>query len=721
MLNDGSNTKLIPEQSEIVRPPSNEPPPHDRSIRLRLKIGLLTAYLGALVIIILEFIVLGATISSTDFIRLGMISVALALVIGYGYFYLRRWIVEPLEKMVRDLSRYQAASATAVILDERAPDEIGQIAKRINERNAAVRVAQSTAEIELAERRRTESQLRASESRLRSISDTSPDAIATADSHGKIISWNPAAAELFGFKPHEVLGKEIFSLLGEADATRHSDVIQGYFNGQVGSLDGGVQEVAAIRKSGENFAAEISLSGWEMEGERFAIAFMRDISGRRDQEERIRFLAHHDPLTSLPNRTLFNDRLEQAVAIGRRTGLRVAVMLIDLDNFKTVNDTLGHGVGDGLLTEVAKRLSDQARETDTIARLGGDEFAVVLPQIQSPENLSVIAERIITSIGEPMVLDGHEVQVGASIGIAIFPDDAEDIESMIAHADMAMYSAKEDGRNTYRLFVAQMDAEVKDRKKMLDDMRDALNENGFHLVFQPQVDIVSSSVAGSEALLRWRHPVRGDVSPGQFIPVAEQGGIIVGLGDWVIEAACRQVKEFDLMGLSHVRVAVNISSVQFRRGALVDTTRAILERENVDASRIEYEITESVVMADIEQAVATMKELDTMGIRLSIDDFGTGYSSLSYLRQFPIQKIKIDKSFVQDIEEDAESMKIVHAIMGLGRSLNLSVVAEGVETEGQLIKLQDAGCELVQGFYFGRPMTSTDFSTWVEDWRRVSP
>lgn len=718
MLNDGSNSELFSEQTETMPGTDAKKTSAGRSIRVRLKAGLAAAYLGAVAIVVLEFFLLGASFSTTDLIRLGMVAFALAVVLAYGYFYLRRRIVEPLEKMARDLSGQGSVSANGVTLDEMAPDEIGQIAQRINERDAAVRLAQSTAEVELAERRRTETQLRASEKRLRSISDTSPDAIASADSHGKIISWNPAATMLFGFKPHEVLGKDISTLLDDADSTRHSGVIADYFRGSEQSLDGRVREVTAIRKSGDSFSAEISLSGWEMEGERFVIAFIRDISGRRDQEERIRFLAHHDPLTSLPNRTLFNDRLGQAVAIGRRTGLRVAVMLIDLDNFKTVNDTLGHGVGDGLLKEVASRLTDQGRETDTIARLGGDEFAIVLPQIQSPENLSTIAERIIHSVGQPMVIDGHEVQVGASIGIAMFPDDAGDKESMVAHADMAMYSAKEDGRNTYRLFVAQMDAEVKDRKKMLEDMRDALNENGFHLVFQPQVDILTSRVAGSEALLRWRHPERGDVSPGQFIPVAEQGGIIVDLGDWVIEAACRQVKEFDRMGLSHVRVAINISSVQFRRGALVNTTKSILEREGVDASRIEYEITESVVMADIEQAVATMKELDKMGVRLSIDDFGTGYSSLSYLRQFPIQKIKIDKSFVQDIEDDVESMKIVHAILGLGQSLNLSVVAEGVETEGQLKQLQDAGCELVQGFYFGRPMTSNDFSTWVDDWRQ---
>jgi len=696
----------------------------DRRTRPRLRslvlISLAGVYFASLLLIYVEFSLIKAGEYSTVFMPLLLVAIGLGAVLGLGYIYISRRFITPLENMV---IRLRSAPADVIApnlgLDENSAGEIGAIGQFINARSRSVRQAQAALENEIEERSRAEIRLRASREHLRAISDTAPDAIACTDAQGMIITWNPAAEQTFGWRQDEIFSRPLADMFEDGSLTNEFSRAKRFLKGQYSRYHGELEAVTAKRKDGTEFTAALSLTGWASPDGRFVTAFIRDVSEQRLTEERIRFLAHHDPLTELPNRTLFNDRLSQAMAIARRNGGRVGLMLLDLDNFKDINDTLGHGVGDRLLQNIAERLNGHIRDTDTVARLGGDEFAIVLPQFRSASDTLSYAKRIIEIVGEPMTIEGHEVQVGTSIGVALYPDDGHDIEHMVSHADMAMYQAKADGRNTFRLFAEQMNAEVKDRKQMLADMREALDGNGFQLAFQPQVQLADQSIVGSEALLRWHHIDRGHVSPGRFIPVAEQGGLIVDLGEWVVRAACEQIGAFDKAGLPPIKIAVNISSVQFRRGNLVECTRDILERTGVSPDRLEFEITESVVMTDVEKAIKTMQELDAMGVRLSMDDFGTGYSSLSYLRQFPIQKIKIDKSFVQDIEIEENSMEIVNAIIGLSRSLNITVVAEGVETEGQLAKLREAGCELVQGFYYGRPMAALDFETWMADWPKT--
>lgn len=694
----------------------------DRRLRPRLRslvlISLVAAYFASLFLIYIEFSLVQAGEYSSIVIPVALVAVGLAAVLALGYVYISRRFISPLETMVARLrSAPVDVIAPNLALDEESAGEIGAIGRFINARSRSVREAQTALEEEIAERTRAEALLRSSREHLRAISDTAPDAIACTDAEGGIITWNPAAEAFFGWDHDDVFGMHLSDLFEDGALAGELARAEAFLAGRDNQYHGELETISAKRQDGGSFLAALTLTGWASPNGRFVIAFIRDVSAQRLSEERIRFLAHHDPLTELPNRTLFNDRLSQAMALARRNGGRVALMLLDLDNFKDINDTLGHGVGDELLQTVADRLNDHRRDTDTVARLGGDEFAIVLPQFRSASDTLTYAKRIIEIVGEPMTIQGHEVQVGTSIGVALFPDDGQDIEHMVSHADMAMYQAKADGRNTFRLFAEQMNAEVKDRKQMLTDMREALDSNGFQLAFQPQVRIAEDAVVGSEALLRWHHTERGHVSPARFIPVAEQGGLIVDLGEWVIRAACEQIAAFDAVGMPPLKIAVNISSVQFRRGNLVDSTREILEQTGASPDRLEFEITESVVMTDVDKAIQTMQELDALGIRLSMDDFGTGYSSLSYLRQFPIQKIKIDKSFVQDIEIEENSMEIVNAIIGLSRSLNITVVAEGVETEGQLAKLREAGCELVQGFYFGRPMAAPDFESWMGDWR----
>lgn len=695
----------------------------ERRTRPRLRtlvlISLLGAYFASLFLIYVEFSLVQSGEYTSILMPLALVAIGLGAVLGLGYIYISRHFINPLEEMVVRLrSAPPDAIAPNLGLDENSAGEIGAVGQFINARSQAARQAQAELKNEIAERRRAENQLRTSREQLRAISDTAPDAIACMDSDGTIITWNPAAADVFGWRQEEICGRPLADLFDDADLSAELNRADRFLNGTLDRYHGELETVTAKRRDGGDFTASVSLTGWASPDGHFVVAFIRDVSEVRMTEERNRFLAHHDPLTELPNRTLFNDRLSQAMALAHRDGGRVALMLLDLDNFKDINDTLGHGVGDRLLQTVAERLNGHKRDTDTVARLGGDEFAIVLPQFRSASDTLSYARRIIEIVGKPMTIQGQEVQVGTSIGVALYPDDGHDIEHMVSHADMAMYQAKADGRNTFRLFAEQMNAEVKDRKQMLADMREALDNNGFQLAFQPQVQLGDQSIVGSEALLRWHHRDRGQVSPGRFIPVAEQGGLIVDLGEWVVGAACEQIGLFDKVGLPPIRIAVNISSVQFRRGNLVECTKGILDRTGVSPDRLEFEITESVVMTDVEKAIETMRELDTMGVRLSMDDFGTGYSSLSYLRQFPIQKIKIDKSFVQDIEIEENSMEIVNAIIGLSRSLNITVVAEGVETEGQLAKLREAGCELVQGFYFGRPMAAPDFESWMGDWHR---
>jgi diguanylate cyclase (GGDEF)-like protein len=434
------------------------------------------------------------------------------------------------------------------------------------------------------------------------------------------------------------------------------------------------------------------------------VATLEDITAWREAQEKLAYLAHHDPLTGLPNRTKFREDLEQTLRRVNRDG-RVAVLCLDLDHFKEINDSLGHPIGDDLLKDVASRLRASVREGDTVARLGGDEFAIVQAgtDLQASESSS-LAERLVEIVGAPYAIQGHQLNIGVSIGIAFAPNDGEDPDQLLKNADMALYRAKEDGRGTYRFFEPGMDARAQARRLLEIDLRAALTRDEFEVHYQPIHELKTDQITAFEALVRWKHPLRGMISPMDFIPLAEETGLITPLGDWILRKACMDAAAWS----REVRVAVNLSPVQFKNANLVQSVISALAASGLAPERLELEITESVLLQDSDATLAALHKLRSFGVKISMDDFGTGYSSLSYLRSFPFDKIKIDRSFVQELATRDDSMAIVRAVTGLGKSLGISIVAEGVETNEQLGLLRTEGCTEVQGFLFSRPRPAQD-------------
>jgi diguanylate cyclase (GGDEF)-like protein len=430
-----------------------------------------------------------------------------------------------------------------------------------------------------------------------------------------------------------------------------------------------------------------------------AVRTFTDVTARKHAERRVEHMARHDALTALANRVLFRERLETALARCAERGAHAAVLCLDLDQFKAVNDTLGHSMGDALLKEVASRIVAEVRARDVVARLGGDEFAILLTGVAEPEAAAALAGRLVETLGRPFMLDGQLINVGASIGIVLAPADGLDPDLLMKNADLALYKAKGDGRGTFRFFERAMDREVQNRRALELDLREALNAGEFELYFQPLLDLARDRIVSFEALLRWRHPVRGMISPAHFIPVAEDTGLIVPLGEWVLRQACAEAAGWP----DEMRVSVNVSAVQFRQRNLVQLVMSALAGSGLEPERLELEITESVLMQESEASVRILHQLRSLGVRIAMDDFGTGYSSLSYLRRFPFDKIKIDRAFVRELSRNPESTAIVRAIVSLGRSLGISTTAEGVETQEQLDIVRAEGCTEVQGYLLSEP------------------
>ena len=440
----------------------------------------------------------------------------------------------------------------------------------------------------------------------------------------------------------------------------------------------------------------ISVVGKPITGERW-LTTHEDVSEQHRAQERIVHMARHDALTDLPNRILLRERLEHELKRVKR-GECLAVMCLDLDLFKSVNDTLGHPIGDELLKRVADRLRACTREPDTVARLGGDEFAVIMTQLQKASDAISLAQRIQESISKPYQIDGHQIVSNISIGISVAPEDGTDPDVLLKNADLALYGAKADGRGTYRFFEQEMDARMKARRGVEMDLRSALADHQFELYYQPLVNLQSNQITALEALLRWNHPTRGVVSPADFIPIAEETGLIIPIGEWVLATACREATNWP----EHVKVAVNVSPAQLKSRTFLETVKTARETAALSANRLQLEITESVLMQNTFATLETLHELRKLGVQIAMDDFGTGYSSLSYLRSFPFDKIKIDRSFIKDLSNGKEPLAIVHAVAGLANCLNMISTAEGVETQQQLEALQSIGCTEMQGYLFSR-------------------
>jgi diguanylate cyclase (GGDEF)-like protein len=431
-----------------------------------------------------------------------------------------------------------------------------------------------------------------------------------------------------------------------------------------------------------------------------------DVTAKRQAEARIVHMAHHDELTGLPNRVLFRDRLDEALLRTRRDRHKIAVLYLDLDQFKAVNDTMGHPAGDKLLMAAADRLRACLRESDMVARFGGDEFAVLQIELAGPHEAGALADRIVTLLSEPYDIDGQQVVIGASAGIALAPADGETSEQLLGNADIALYGAKGDGRGVFRFFEPTMDARLRAHRALELDLRKALRAGEFEVYYQPLVTLATGVISGFKALLRWHHPLRGMVAPGEFVPLAEETGLIVPIGEWVLRQACAEAAAWP----DDLKVAVNLSPVQFKKSNLPQMVFAALASSGLRAARLELEITESVVLEESKTNLATLHRLRALGVAIAMDDFGTGYSSLSYLRAFPFDKIKIDRSFISELGESGDCKAIVRAITNLGLSLSIPTTAEGVETEEQLELLRKEGCTEMQGFLFSRPVPASEIA-----------
>ncbi len=551
---------------------------------------------------------------------------------------------------------------------------------------------------DISERKNDEEKLRL----WATVFENSGEAVMITDHENRILHVNRAFTQISGYAPEEVLGHNP-SLLGSG---RHDATFFRQMWAELHEHQRWQGEIWDRRKNGEIYPKWLGISAVHDAGNRLThyVAIFSDISERKAAQDRIEHLAHHDPLTGLPNRLLLADRFGQALAHAERTDTRMAMLILDLDRLKTVNDSLGHTIGDLLLQTLVGRLLDCVRDTDTVSRQGGDEFVMILTRIGNPDAVARVAQKILERVAEPIHIDGHALRASFSIGISLYPDDGKDFETLLRKADTAMYHAKDVGRNTYRFFTEQMNVNALERLLIQNRMRQALEQNQFTLHYQPQIDLADGRVVGVEALARWHHPESGMVPPDRFIPVAEESGLIVALGEWVLREACQQAARWRRAGLPPLKVAVNISAIQFQRGNLIETVMAALTASGLEPDALELELTESILIQNVERHLETVRELKAYGISIAIDDFGTGYSSLSYLRRFAVDKIKIDRSFIRDLSVDPESAAIVRAVIQMARSLQLGTLAEGVETQDQLDFLREAGCSGAQGYLHCRPL-----------------
>jgi diguanylate cyclase (GGDEF)-like protein/PAS domain S-box-containing protein len=558
------------------------------------------------------------------------------------------------------------------------------------------------------ERAQIEAQVADRTARLQAILDNAADAIVTVDADGQVMSANRATAALFGYSPAHLPGLAFTALVPGHGGEKGPDLLE-----RLAGNTAENRQLDGLNAQGEPLPLAVSVSIVDLAGERLFVCILRDLTEQQRAQARIHRLAHHDPLTGLENRHALGMRLEQQLAQARRSRQPLAVLFIDLDHFKKINDSLGHQAGDELLTGAATRMKDLLRDVDTLARLGGDEFIIVLCGPLSPDSVSAVAVRLVESLQQPYRLAGTTAHSGASVGVALFPDDGQDADTLLRHADMAMYAAKREGRGNFQFFSPAMNAATHEHLMLENRMWATLENGGFDVHLQAQVELETGRVIGAEVLLRWHDPELGSVDPSRFIPIAEESGLILPLGDWVLARAMALLAEWRHDGMDHLRLAVNLSARQFSGGALLSRLDQLLDEHAIDPARLELEITETAAMRDPENTRNLLLQLRARGFKLAIDDFGTGYSSLAYLKLFAIDRIKIDRGFVRDIETNPNDAAIVDATIGLAHALGLGVIAEGVETKAQWGFLRDRNSDEAQGYLFGRPMPVREFRDFV--------
>jgi diguanylate cyclase (GGDEF)-like protein/PAS domain S-box-containing protein len=543
------------------------------------------------------------------------------------------------------------------------------------------------------------------------------DAVIISDSAGLVTHLNRPAELLTGWSQAEARGHAVNEILGhvsrlvQAPSTSAPSTASGVIKDVLWSEMATMLRRDGVKRNIKNCSGFIRDRDGKVAG---TVAVLHDLGAVQQKPLKLSHAAQHDFLTGLPNRSLVNDRITQAISFAARYTQQLAVMFVDLDLFKRINDSLGHAAGDKLLQQVAIRIVACVRRSDTVARIGGDEFVVLLSQVGHAEDAVFIARKILTSLAAPYLIDQKLLQINASIGVSTYPDDGTDSETLIHRADTAMYEAKKLGRNNCQFFRPEMQARVLEWQSLEGNLRCALERNEFMLVYQPKIDLSSGEISGVEALLRWNHPERGQIQPLKFVPIAEESGLIVPIGQWVLLEACRQARAWMDAGLPPVRIAVNVSALQFAAKDFLSSVRAVLISTGMDPSNLELELTETVLMQDAESAVQTLRALKAIGVQLAVDDFGVGYSSFSYLRKFPLDALKVDRSFISDIFSNPDNAMILSALINIGKSLKHRVVVEGVETEEQLHFLRQEGCSEGQGYFFCRPVIAEKFAEFVE-------
>ncbi|MGV3655277.1 MAG: putative bifunctional diguanylate cyclase/phosphodiesterase, partial [Noviherbaspirillum sp.] len=567
---------------------------------------------------------------------------------------------------------------------------------------------------DVTEQLQARAQLQESEEHFRLIFTQAAAGIAHfAPESERLVRVNPKLCEILGYTEPELLRCTMSQFVAPDDAADVQEMTRRLMAGELSEYS---REQRYIHKDGHPVWVNVTASArWDAAGRQRCVLVVEDITRRKQAEEKLKRLANHDALTGLPNRLLLQDRLSRAMTLAEHGSRQVAVMFIDLDRFKNINDSLGHDAGDQVIIETARRLSGGLRESDTVARQGGDEFVVVLADVARVEDVATVAQKILGALSQPMLVQGQEIFPAGSLGISMYPGDGSDSQTLMKNADTAMYRAKAAGRNNFQFYTGDMGLLPREQLKLEGALRRALEREEFTLYYQPQVDIKTGKVVGVEALLRWQPHGKDMVPPADFIPLAEETGLIVPIGEWVLATACAQQRAWCEAGLPPVRMSVNLSARQFHRQDVVSQVARVLGETGCDAGCLGLEITESVVMDNPEAAVETLRQLSGMGVHLAIDDFGTGYSSLSYLKRFPIRTLKIDRSFVSDIAADGDDAAIVKSVIALAHSMKLNVIAEGVESAKQLDFLSEQGCDQMQGYFFSMPVPAEKIEALLRD------